>query len=344
MSHHITSAVFQCFYAGGNTRLIALALADACADESGAGIFLAVDTVAQMADVSRATVQRTMSKLLADGWLLRTSDNSGGRGRSNSYNINPDWITAVAVERARARQAGERAAKVFPTRPENDFSCAVTNPVDNPQKGSKLTPFTDRKRVANQNQKGIKNDVKGIKNGLKGSIAVLPEQEQEQNTNNTPLPPTGGASGFEIFIAAYPRRKGVEAARRQWGKLNPPPDLQRRMLAAIAAQAKTDDWQREAGRFVPMPSRWLAGHRWQDDTSAATPPPPAPTVLPPPVQLTPEQRAENKRRATELLTQTRAAIAHRAMQAGQGRAQPPGQATRATYRTHDHTYGMEATA
>lgn len=142
----MTSAVFQCFYDGGNVRLIALALADACADESGAGIFLAVATVAQMADVNRSTVQRTMARLLADGWLLRDGGNVGGRGRTNTYNINPDWITAVAVERARARQAGQRAGKVMPPAPrapadgEGDGPQEAA-PTDAPVKGGKLPPF-----------------------------------------------------------------------------------------------------------------------------------------------------------------------------------------------------------
>jgi hypothetical protein len=314
MSHHMTSAVFQCFYDGGNVRLIALALADACVDETGEGIFLAVDTLAQMADVNRSTVQRTVAKLLADRWLLRPGGNVGGRGRTNTYNINPEWVTAVAVERARARQAGQRAGKVLPpVRPDDaggqkgdnlsPFSGAVHGPVDESVKGGNLPPFSKPERVAN-------STIKGGKNGLKGGTAMPPEQEQ--NTLTAPLPPsTGGERDFEQLESEYPRQDVADrvAAHRVWRKLAPNAQRQGAMLVALRAMKASAQWQADGGRWVPKLSRWLRG--WLVGDGPPQLPGPEPvhvaTPLPPRVVLTPEQLAANKARAREAVAAARGA-------------------------------------
>jgi hypothetical protein len=292
MSHHMTSMVFQCFYAGGNTRLIALALADACADDSGAGIFLAIDTVAQMADVNRSTVQRTMARLLADNWLQREGGNVGGRGRTNTYNINPQWITAVAMERAEARQMGRRAGKVVPVLAElaavsPEGAGQTTGPVDNSVKGGNLPPFTKPKRVAF-------GALKGGKNGLKGGIAVPPEQEQ--NTLTPPYPPNrGGACDFSEFQnleAEYPRQDPADRPKafRIWKKLAPDAQRVEAMRTVLSALKAGEQWRNDAGRYVPRLSRWLAG--WLVGDGPPMPVQVAPVVpKPKPPPLSPEEAA-----------------------------------------------------
>lgn len=300
MSHHMTSAVFQCFYAGGNTRLIALALADACADESGEGIYLSIDTVAQMAAVGRSTVKRAMAQLLAEGWVLREGGNTGGRGRTNTYNINPDWITAVAVERARARQAGQRAGKVMPPAPRapaDVTGCGTQKPgpVDKSIKGFNLNPFIKPKRGSNSALKGFKND-------LKGFTHVNPEQEQ--NTLTPPLPPEPGGvrdlSEFQALESEYPRQDPADRkpAQRVWLQIAADARRLEAMRTVLRAQRDSPQWQADAGRWVPKLSRWLRGWLVGDGPPLPVVVPPVVVVpLPPPVVLSPEQIEANKARA-----------------------------------------------
>lgn len=78
-----------------------------------------------------------------------------------------------------------------------------------------------------------------------------------------------GLAGWEEFWAAYPRKeskKDAKAAFRQTRKVRPPlPQL----LAALRAFCKSDNWQREGGRFVPYPASWLRKERWRDMEPAA---------------------------------------------------------------------------
>lgn len=322
MSHQMTSAVLACFYAGGGLRMLAFAVADACPDATGERMFRSVPTLAHMTQTSERSVQRGLASLVAAGWLELAGSPTGGRGRSTMYRINPVWLTDVAVEQARARLAGELPKPVNPPAPGvqidqnlkgdslSPFSSrqSVDKAVDNTLKGDNLSPFAKPERVTNSH-------LKGDKSALKGDTAMSPEH-YEQNTTipNTPLPPKrGDACGFEKFIETFPKRKGEVRAKRQWERLNPSPELQQTILVAVQAQAAGEAWQREKGRFIPMPSSWLAGERWRDDPGEpadhATPTPAKPPAPPEP-PLSPEARARNRELAGAALRQARAMLAN----------------------------------
>jgi len=95
------------------------------------------------------------------------------------------------------------------------------------------------------------------------------EQEQEQeihppaSTAGVTVSPNGqGADAFDRFWTVYPRKKGKGAALRAWHHLKPPLEV---VLAAVEAQRRSPDWQREGGRFIPHPATWLNQTRWQDE-------------------------------------------------------------------------------
>jgi hypothetical protein len=69
---------------------------------------------------------------------------------------------------------------------------------------------------------------------------------------------------FDLFWAAYPKKKAKDQARKEWDKRRPDHALLDTMLAAIRVQARSADWIREGGRFIPHPSTWLHQARWTD--------------------------------------------------------------------------------
>lgn len=93
------------------------------------------------------------------------------------------------------------------------------------------------------------------------------EQEQEQDQEPPPNPPTGGGGvvGFEEFWKKYPKKQKKEAARAEWDRLAPGPELRATILASLAAMADSDEWRREQGRFIPAPAKWLSERRWTDE-------------------------------------------------------------------------------
>ena len=79
---------------------------------------------------------------------------------------------------------------------------------------------------------------------------------------------TTARAGFDAFCEVYPRKEALEAAWRVWRKLQPDDDLTQRILAAVDWQRRQENWQRERGRFVPLPAKWLQDQRWTDEPPA----------------------------------------------------------------------------
>lgn len=80
---------------------------------------------------------------------------------------------------------------------------------------------------------------------------------------------------FERFWNAYPKKKAKVDARNAWNRLAPDMDLCWKMSAALTQQKQSEDWKREAGRFIPYPATWLNQRRWEDADTLDAPDEPA---------------------------------------------------------------------
>ena len=73
--------------------------------------------------------------------------------------------------------------------------------------------------------------------------------------------------GFEAFWAAYPRRVSKQAALKAWRSLGLGADTQEDILADLRRRRR-GAWQDTAPRFIPHPSTYLNGRRWEDEDEA----------------------------------------------------------------------------
>lgn len=121
---------------------------------------------------------------------------------------------------------------------------------------------------------------KGIDEGM-GKGSAFQEQEQEQdNTPPTPPPGGNGAGDFLRWFEAYPekRRKDRLKAEKEWrrlqrqGRLPPLEEL----LEVLSRQARSEEWGKEEGRFIPLPHRYLSLGRFVDASVAPAREPPGP--------------------------------------------------------------------
>lgn len=94
-------------------------------------------------------------------------------------------------------------------------------------------------------------------------------QEDEREDSTPPKPPAKKAEAdFSVFWMAYPKKQDKQNALKAWKKLNPDAETQRKMILAIQAQRASPQWQKDGGQFIPMPSTWLNGRRWEDQPTA----------------------------------------------------------------------------
>ena len=91
------------------------------------------------------------------------------------------------------------------------------------------------------------------------------------NKNNFPLKSPEGKKGdkndegFLAFWQAYPRKCGKADAEKAYLKLNPSKELQKTILEAVERNKASPGWNRDNGKYIPYPSTWLNGRRWEDE-------------------------------------------------------------------------------
>ena len=69
-------------------------------------------------------------------------------------------------------------------------------------------------------------------------------------------------NGFDKFWEAYPNKKDKQKAMKAWAKHQP--DIVN-VLKALVTQKGSDQWKKDDGRFIPLPTTWLNGARWEDE-------------------------------------------------------------------------------
>ena len=90
---------------------------------------------------------------------------------------------------------------------------------------------------------------------------AMPETEAEKRKEEREKK----ARDFEIFWKAYPKKEAKKDAEQAWAKVDASIEV---LLAAVAARAKSEDWCKAKGQFVPLPATWLRGRRWEDEGAA----------------------------------------------------------------------------
>lgn len=70
---------------------------------------------------------------------------------------------------------------------------------------------------------------------------------------------------FLQFWESYPRHENKKKARELFLKTNPE-DLQK-ILAALVVQKKSESWRKDGGKYIPHPTTWLNGRRWEDEVT-----------------------------------------------------------------------------
>lgn len=100
---------------------------------------------------------------------------------------------------------------------------------------------------------------------------TTPEPRRAPPTDAKPPPVDPVPERFERFWAAYPSKVKRRLAEVVFARVSPDEALLARMLAALAAQRKSDGWQAENGRYIPNPHNWLDNGQWEDQAAALEP-------------------------------------------------------------------------
>lgn len=108
---------------------------------------------------------------------------------------------------------------------------------------------------------------------------------------------------FSEFWEIYPKKQAMGEAEEAWLRLNPTAEVHTQILETLRKAVSCDEWQKENGRFIPHPAKWLEQKRWKDEitpTIQQHTPIYETTKEVPKNELTPEEMAEFERLEAEL--------------------------------------------
>jgi len=83
---------------------------------------------------------------------------------------------------------------------------------------------------------------------------------------------------FNLFWKEYPKKKSKKDAEREFsiaikGRTNgyTEESFADMLIEAVRVVKKTEDWNRNNGQYIPLPSTWLHGEKWTDEISKTQP-------------------------------------------------------------------------
>lgn len=119
------------------------------------------------------------------------------------------------------------------------------------------------KRVANHKANAKSND-----DGNAGTVTdALPREEKRREEKKE----TDSDFNFDQFWKQYPNKVAKANALKAWKKIKPDSSLLAKILESLEVAKSSDGWKKDGGRFIPHPTTWLNGKRWEDEVGGAAP-------------------------------------------------------------------------
>lgn len=100
----------------------------------------------------------------------------------------------------------------------------------------------------------------------KNELYKLHTTDYKLHTTKPPISPRGYSTSFEKFWDAYPKSRHVDKpnAFKAFERALKKTDLET-ILDAIERQKRGEAWLEDNGKYIPHPSTWLNGGRWEDE-------------------------------------------------------------------------------
>ncbi len=112
----------------------------------------------------------------------------------------------------------------------------------------------------------------GHRTGPADSLLLIPLTLNPLPENHlcSPSASESADDGFAEFWEQYPKKVAKPAAEKAWRKIKPSNRLLADLMAGLARQKASADWQKDGGQFIPHPATWLNARRWEDEQPTAS--------------------------------------------------------------------------
>ncbi len=88
---------------------------------------------------------------------------------------------------------------------------------------------------------------------------------EQSKVNKTKVNKTKVNTLFDLFWSEYPRKQDKAKAKKVWEKLKIDDDLFNIIINKLKEYKQSEQWLKEKGKYIPLPTTWLNGKRWEDE-------------------------------------------------------------------------------
>lgn len=209
--------------------------------------------MAKIANVTKDTMAKMLSELEAAGYVKRKDQaRQGGHFAKAGYLVSGRPIFAKNSE---------------PQKPDRETGPTVHKNQDTaaPCPNSSYTNPSYTKNSPQLNNKQLTTKQLSTPCSPPEGDAPAPGESRPKSTRPEKSMPVHDPEAFEKLWEIYPRKDSRKATIRAWDKLKPDRALCRVMYIAIKRQRRSDQWNEEGGKYIPLFSTWLNGRRWENE-------------------------------------------------------------------------------
>lgn len=184
-------------------------------------------------------------------WLVSALMDAGYMEQENGIYIFHDW-------RDYAGKLNERRAK-DKARKATESAKKAKNTAQEIQRNSNGNP-----QEIPQSSAG--NPYATVPIPIPNNISPLnpPKGNKPRRRNPSTLPPIQEAL-FNRFWSAYPKREGIAAAEKAWGKIDADEEKTQEIISAVETAMKADSRFRGDRKYIPLPATWLNRQEWRNE-------------------------------------------------------------------------------
>lgn len=239
--------------------------------QNGQKLILSPNQAAKVYNKSPNTIKKAFKNLIDKGLIFKESGNTQ-KQIANKYWLN--YTTLKTTLDSYAQNEPRAEIDLGQKLPKARSKIALDLGQNLPKPRSKTAPYN--RYIIDNNRNIIEYAQKDI---AQSSVSPSQEQEKDNQPDRADQKEEPARSHkkkdtaiyekqFEIFWKEYPKKRDRKKALEKWLKLKPDEELFKKIMQAVQSWKKSDDWQKDGGQFIPYPTSWLNGERWNDEAPA----------------------------------------------------------------------------
>ena len=203
-----------------------------------------------------------MMGLLISFWLWALDNAPTGKldgithrmiARAAQYEGDPDWFEYAG------KLIDQRKAEKERSQRRRDAAAAAAGENADDQQTASGQPKKGRRKAAGR------VDQSRVDKSTDGTTPPFPSDEGADEGKKDAI-----EVRFAEFWSAYPKKVAKQYALKAWKRLRPDAELHEKIMQAVNAQKRSEQWRRDNGRYIPNPATWLNGGQWDNELEEVT--------------------------------------------------------------------------